>query len=85
MINPEITEKSQEMTVEEEACLSLPDMRGNVSRHKKITVSYWDEDGKVKTKKYSDFDAIIIQHEVDHLDGVLFIDKMIQPQKKAKK
>lgn len=85
MINPEIIEKSQEMIVEEEACLSLPDLRGNVARHKKITVSYLDEDGKAKTKKYSDFDAIIIQHEIDHLDGVLFIDKMIQSGKKTKK
>lgn len=85
MINPEIIEKSQEMTVEEEACLSLPDLRGNVSRHKKITVSYIDEDGKQKTKKYSDFDAIIIQHEIDHLDGILFIDKMVESKTSKKK
>jgi peptide deformylase len=51
MINPEILEKSQEMTVEEEACLSLPDLRGNVARHKKITVSYIDEDGKAKDQE----------------------------------
>ncbi len=85
MINPEILEKSQEMTVEEEACLSLPDLRGNVARHKKITVSYIDEDGKAKTKKYSDFDAIIIQHEIDHLDGILFIDKIIESKAKKTK
>ncbi len=85
MINPEIIEKSQEMTVEEEACLSLPDLRGNVARHKKITVSYIDEDGKPKIKKYNDFDAIIIQHEIDHLDGVLFIDKMVESKASKKK
>lgn len=78
MINPEILEQSQDMTVEEEACLSLPDLRGNVARHKKITVAYLDENGKPKVKKYNDFDAIIIQHEIDHLDGILFIDKMVQ-------
>lgn len=78
MINPTITRKSDETFLFEEACLSLPGKRGEVLRHRHIKVSYLSPDGKVHTKKVSDMNAVIIQHEIDHLDGILFTDKVVQ-------
>lgn len=82
MVNPKITHASQEMIVWEEACISLPDLQGKVKRHKCIGVEYLDPKGNKQKKKYKDFDAVIIQHEIDHLDGVLFIDKLVKKRKK---
>lgn len=81
MINPEITEKSSQVVMSEEACLSLPWDQWNVKRYKKITVSYYDPEGRKHTRKFEDFNAAIVQHEIDHLDGVLFIDKLVAPKK----
>lgn len=78
MINPEIISKSEKMIREKEACLSLPKAEGTVIRHAEIKVSYQDLQGKIKTKKLTGFDSVIVQHEIDHLDGVLFIDKMVE-------
>lgn len=78
MINPVITRKSEEKFLFEEACLSLPWKSGDVLRHRHIKVDYTTPDGKQHTKKLSDMSAVIVQHEIDHLDGILFIDKMIE-------
>jgi peptide deformylase len=78
MINPVIMQKSDEKFLFEEACLSLPGKRGEVLRHRHIKVSYQTTDGKHHTKKLSDMSAVIIQHEIDHLDGVLFVDKVVE-------
>lgn len=77
MINPEIISKSDKMSVSEEACLSLPKQSGEVLRHDHIKLSRTDLNNKKHTQKFSDYDATIIQHEIDHLDGILFIDKLI--------
>ena len=77
MINPQIISKSDKMIVSEEACLSLPKLSGEVLRHETIKVSWEDINGKKHTEKLSGYNATIIQHEVDHLDGVLYIDKLI--------
>lgn len=74
-INPEIIEKSQTTKVGEEGCLSIPNVYGNVERAKKIKVKYQDLNGQWHTDKASGLEAVVIQHEVDHLDGVLFIDR----------
>lgn len=76
MINPEIFEHSQETYLESEWCLSLPKQRGDVERWNDIKLRYLDEKGKTKTLKLSGLSARIVQHEIDHLDGVLFIDKL---------
>ena len=81
MINPKILETSNEMFIGEEACLSVPDVYGNVKRHKSIAVEYTDIKGNRQTKKLKDFNARIIQHEIDHLDGILFVDKIIAKKK----
>ena len=74
MINPEITAHSEETEYAEEGCLSLPGQWGDVKRYKKITVSYLDTKGEKRTLKLKKFNARVVQHEVDHLDGILFTD-----------
>lgn len=81
MINPEIIEKSTQMVLSEEACLSLPWEQGIVRRYKQISVSYYDPEGRKHTRKFEDFNAAIVQHEIDHIDGILFIDKLVQLKK----
>lgn len=85
LINPIITFKSEETFVSEESCLSLPDFTGYTYRHKKIIVDYQDLHGNKKTKEFSDYNAAVVQHEIDHLHGILFIDKLIPTPKNYKK
>ena len=75
MINPRILKKSILKEWGEEGCLSVPGKYGEVKRSKKLTIRYTDEKGKAKTLNAQGMLARIIQHETDHLDGVLFIDK----------
>ena len=74
MINPEITSHSEETEYAEEGCLSLPGQWGDVKRYKEITVSYLDIKGEKRTLKLKKFNARVVQHEIDHLDGILFTD-----------
>lgn len=76
MINPEIV-KWEGLTQFREGCMSVPDYTGNVARAEKIVVQFIDEAGEQKVFETSGFEAILIQHEIDHLDGVLFIDRII--------
>jgi peptide deformylase len=75
MVNPEILEFSEEMQDGEEGCLSLRGYWGHVKRHAGLTVRYQDLKGKSFTLALEHFNARIIQHEVDHLDAKLFIDR----------
>tara|TARA_B100001996_G_C18571287_1_gene558526 strand:+ start:57 stop:524 length:468 start_codon:yes stop_codon:yes gene_type:complete len=74
MINPRITWKSKEECLFDEACLSVPDEHGEVSRPKEIRVKFQDRSGKFKHWKLKDLPARVVQHEIDHLDGILFVD-----------
>jgi len=74
MINPEITSHSDKTELGEEGCLSLPGKWGNVKRYKEITVQYLDEKSGKRTLKLSKFNARVVQHEIDHLNGILFTD-----------
>lgn len=76
MINPEIM-KWEGMLQFREGCMSVPDYTGNVNRARKIVVSYQDENLEKRVFETEDFEAILIQHETDHLDGVLFVDRVI--------
>ena len=76
LINPEITWVSKKQVVEEEGCLSFPNLYGMVRRPEKIQYRGLDENGKQVEGKATGLLARIIQHEYDHLDGVLFIDKL---------
>jgi peptide deformylase len=74
MINPEILKYSDETVTTEEGCLSIPEIYYDVERPADVTVRYTDLDGKTVEREASDRLAICIQHELDHLDGVLYID-----------
>lgn len=74
-INPIFKNKSSKKTKDVEGCLSVRGMYGEVARPEKITVEYFDELGNKKTRGASGLFARVIQHEMDHLEGVLFIDK----------
>lgn len=76
MINPEITAHSG-IASSREGCMSVPDFTGNVTRAECVTVSYLDTDMTQRTFETSGFEAILIQHEIDHLNGMLFIDRII--------
>lgn len=76
LINPEITPVGKETTEDWEGCLSIPDIRGRVPRARQIVVRAFDRMGKKLEIEASGFTARVIQHETDHLDGVLFFDRM---------
>ena len=82
MINPEIVSRSEEMETCSEGCLSLPSSYAPVSRYKAVTVRYLDENGKQQSLEAVDFLAVAVQHELDHLDGVLFIDHLSPMRRK---
>jgi peptide deformylase len=74
-INPIIVDSSGEQ-VYQEGCLSVPEYYFDVTRAQKITVEYYDRDGNKQTEDYDDFLAVAWQHEIDHLRGHLFIEKL---------
>ncbi|MSU75919.1 peptide deformylase [Patescibacteria group bacterium] len=75
-INPKISETSPKQIPWEEGCLSLPRLLGEVRRPKKVTMQAQTPDGNVVTVKADELLARVIQHEIDHLDGILFPDRM---------
>jgi peptide deformylase len=77
-INPEIVKFSGKEKIMEEGCLSVPNVWGQIKRYEGVVVSYQDLFGKKKKLKARGLLAQIIQHEIDHLNGVLFIDKAIE-------
>jgi peptide deformylase len=76
LINPEITVVGPDLVEDWEGCLSIPDVRGRVPRAKEIKVRAYDRKGERIELHAHDFPARVIQHETDHLDGVLFFDRM---------
>ena len=88
-INPEIVKHSSEQTdgVPErenklEGCLSVPKIWGRVKRAKQLTLKYQDESGGIHTEKFSGFLATIIQHETDHTNGILFVQRVLEQKGK---
>ncbi|AYO55284.1 peptide deformylase [Acinetobacter wuhouensis] len=76
MVNPEFIQKSVQTVLGEEGCLSVPNERGEVARAEQITVKYQTLNGDEITQVFQGFPARIVQHEVDHLDGVLFVERV---------
>ena len=75
MINPVMLEMSEEKELGTEGCLSVPDMMGDVERSVWIKMEATDINGERKTYEFEGFDARVMQHEYDHLDGILYTDK----------
>jgi peptide deformylase len=82
LINPVITEFSDTTDIEIEGCLSFPQMNGSVERSKWIKVEAMNLKGKTIKKKYKGWEARIFQHEYDHLDGIVYIDRLIDDDNK---
>ena len=76
MINPEIVDRSGELVAGWEGCLSVPGTRGLVMRDRAIEVKYFTKHGELVHQELTDFVARIFQHELDHLDGILFPDRV---------
>jgi peptide deformylase len=74
MVNPEILERSDEMRLHEEGCLSIPDFTAEIERPSKTRVAYIDPEGKQQEAELEGIWSTLVQHEIDHLNGVLFID-----------
>ncbi len=75
MINPEIVEKSRDIIVFEESCLSVPEYYQDVSRARRIRVRWLDAEGGVHEAWFEEFPAVVLQHELDHLEGVTLLDR----------
>lgn len=76
MLNPVIVEQSGTTATDWEGCFSVPGLMGLVARDETITVEYTSEDGTEARERYSGYVARVIQHEIDHLNGVEFVDRM---------
>ena len=74
LINPQIVQSSEELSEYEEGCLSIPDVYAQVTRPKDVRVSYLDQDGNPQERDFEGIWSVCVQHEIDHLNGKLFID-----------
>ena len=81
IINPVIIKSAGETTYQE-GCLSVPKFYEEIKRHKTVTLDYQDREGNSKTLEADELLAIAIQHEIDHLEGILFIDKLSYGRRK---
>ncbi|MBP9186977.1 MAG: peptide deformylase [Bacteroidia bacterium] len=81
-INAEIIEETGDKWDFEEGCLSIPHIRENVKRHSKLTIKYQDENFENKEETYDGIVARIIQHEYDHIKGILFVDRLSELKKR---
>ena len=76
MVNPRVTWRSEEVTPDDEGCLSLPGVTVKVFRSLAVNVEYYDVEGVMHSVKCTGFKARIAQHEIDHLDGIMMIDRV---------
>ena len=76
MVNPELLWMSDETKKEWEGCLSIPGLRGLVPRHRRVGVRYLTRNGEMREEEYGGFLARVFQHEFDHVQGVVFIDRV---------
>jgi len=89
-INPQITDHSEETQEETknsplEGCLSIPKYYGIVQRWKSVTLKYQDENGKLLIENFEGFPAVVIQHEMDHLNGKIFVERILEQNGKLYK
>lgn len=82
LLNPTIAARSAELVMEWEGCLSLPGVEAEVPRAKEVVVQAADEGGKPVELCLADFEARVLQHEVDHLDGVLYVDLLPKDERR---
>ncbi len=78
IVNPEIKSLTGKKDRKKESCMSLPQVRGEVERRDKLVLAYQDRYGNMNEIKLEGFKSRVVQHEIDHLDGILFVDRMSQ-------
>ena len=76
MVNPVITERSKETIWWPETCLSVPELEVKVERNLVITVEWKEPDGTPKSQQFEHYEAVIVQHELDHLEGTVLLDRV---------
>ncbi len=76
LINPEIVSSGDAMRLHEEGCLSIPEIYAQIERPALVRVRYLDAEGAIKEEDFADLAATVVQHEIDHLNGILFIDHL---------
>ncbi len=81
-VNPDVIEASEELNTYQEGCLSIPEQYADVERPARVTVRYLDYDGKEQVEEMDGLLATCIQHEIDHLNGVVFVDHLSQLKRK---
>ena len=79
LVNPRLVHREGER-LGREGCLSLPDFTANVRRAMNVTVEFQDENGAWQSVESTDFESVVLQHEIDHLDGILFLDRVANLQ-----
>lgn len=82
LVNPEILWKSEETSINKEGCLSFPGAFVNVERSQKVIVRYLNVQGKTQEQPFDDYWAICVQHEIDHLNGITFIDHLAKQEQR---
>ena len=82
MVNPVILWRSDAVSVTKEGCLSVPNYASKISRCAQVKVAYWDEKGQEQERVFSGLNATCVQHEIDHLEGILFIDHLSSLEQK---
>jgi peptide deformylase len=80
IVNPVVEPLSDEQLLINEGCLSVPDLRGDVERHLRVRVHYFDRNGEQREQLVEGLTAGTFQHETDHLDGILFLDRVADPK-----
>ena len=75
MVNPTIVDKSAEFITYEESCLSVPEFYITVKRYQTITIRWQDPNGNIRQERFDDFPAIVMQHEMDHLEGITLLNR----------
>jgi peptide deformylase len=81
LVNPQIIEASPDKIIWEEGCLSVPDFEENIARPRRVHIRYLDETGKPQQRWFEGYDAIVVQHEMDHLDGTVILDRVSRLKK----
>jgi peptide deformylase len=81
VVNPEVTWRSETLVEDQEACLSIPGLFGDVPRHTAIRVTGLDPNGRPLSLELQDFEARVFQHEIDHLEGILYLDRVTSLEK----
>lgn len=81
MVNPVVLEAGKEKIIWEEGCLSVPEFNEDVARPRRVHVRWLDEYGRPQQRWFADYDAIVVQHEMDHLEGTVILDRVSRLKK----